>query len=205
MGTGTARRGIFMATVLGCTLQIASADLICGWHFNSIDEDATRITADHGTGLLDLSALQASVTTYGGTGVNAFDDDPAGTALGIRGLKANAQWIELSFSSEGPVELAFAFRATSSGFDDNQIQLMVDDDWISIASFGGPNADGAWHEQMVVLPEQEGPMRVRLSVDGAESPSGTIRFDNLRVSAVSAPGALLACGTGCIVLRQRRQ
>ena len=205
MSTGTVRRGVFMAAVVGCTLQIASANLICGWHFNSIDEGVTRVTADHGNGLLDLSALQTSVTVYDGTGVNAFDDDPAGTALGIRGLNANAQWIELAFSAEGPVELAFAFRATPSGFDENQVKLMVDEEWISIASFGGSNADGAWHEQMLVLPQQKGPMRVRLFVDGAESSSGTIRFDNLRVTSVSAPGALLACGTGCMILRQRRQ
>ena len=194
-----------MAAVVGCTLQFASANLICGWHFNSVEEGSNHMTADHGSGLLDLSALQDLVTTYDGTGVNAFDGDSAGTALGIRGLKANAQWIELSFAADGPVELAFAFRATPSGFDENQVQLLVDGKWLSLTSFGGSDADGSWHEQMLILPEQPGPMRVRLYVDGAESPSGTIRFDNLRVSAVSAPGALLACGTGCMILRQRRQ
>ena len=205
MGRGIARRGAFTAMIIGCTLQIASADLICGWNFNALDEGVTGIASDHGSGLLDISELQASVTLYDGTTMGALKDDSAGTALGIRGLSANERWVELAFAAEGPVELAFSFRATPSGFDENQIQMMVDANWVSLASFGGAKADGAWHEQTLVLPDQSGPMRVRLYVDGAESASGTIRFDNLKVTAVSAPGALLACGTGCMVLRQRRQ
>ena len=205
MCTETVRRGVFMAAVAGCMIQAASAEVVCGWNFNSIDREATSVSADHGTGLLDLTAIQDSNAVFEGTGLNAYEKDAAGTAIGIRGLGANGKWVELVFSADGPMELTFAYRATPSGFDENQVMLLEGDDWITVGSFGGAEADGSWHEQMLVLPERKGDTRLRLLVDGAESSSGTIRFDNLRVQAVSAPSALLACGTGCMVLRQRRR
>lgn len=205
MCTETVRRGVFMAALAGCMIQVASAEVICGWHFNSLDKGATRVSADHGSGLLDLTSIQDSNAIFEGTGLNAFEDDPAGTAIGIRGLGANGTWIELVFAADGPMKLTFAYRATPSGFDENQVMVLEGDDWISIGSFGGAEADGSWHDRMLVLPDRKGDTRLRLFVDGADSSSGTIRFDNLRVQAVSAPGALLACSTGCMVLRQRRR
>ena len=204
MDTGIVRCGIFVAALIGTAGQAALADVTCGWHFNDLDGASTRLLADHGSGVLDLAVIEDSVTIYEGTSLNALKDDPAGTALGIRGLDANQKWIELSGSAEGPVELGFAFRATPSGFDDNQLQLLVEGAWTTIDTFGGSLADGAWHQKTVVIPDQDGPFRLRLFVDGAESSSGTIRFDNLRVTPISAPSALLACGTGCVVLRPRR-
>ena len=204
MRTGMIRKGCLVVGVLGCALQIASADVVRGWNFNEFESEQTTLASDHGSGALDLSALDSSVTVYGGTALNAQQGDLAGTALGIRGLDANEQWIELTSTVRGPVQLTFAFRATPSGFDDNQIQLLVDGDWATIGSFGGEQADGAWHQQILTLPDQDGAFRLRLFLDGAESASGTIRFDNLRITPVSAPGALLACSTGCLALRSRR-
>ncbi|MAJ47074.1 MAG: hypothetical protein CBC35_07400 [Planctomycetes bacterium TMED75] len=204
MCTGKIRKGCLVAGMLGFALQIASADVVCGWNFNELEAKQAELASDYGSGVLDLSSLESAVTVFGGTSLNAHQEDLAGSALGIRGLDANEQWIELTSAVRGPVELSFAFRATASGFDENQVQMLIDGDWAAVGSFGGDQADGAWHRETLTLPASDGTFRVRLFLNGAESSSGTIRFDNLQITPVSAPGALLACSSGCIALRSRR-
>lgn len=204
MRTGMIRKGFLVVGMLGCAAQIASAEVVCGWNFNELEAEQTELASDHGSGVLDLSSIESSVTVFGGTALNTHQGDLAGSALGIRGLDANEQWIELTSAVRGPVQLSFAFRATASGFDDNHVQILLDGDWATIGSFGGDQADGAWHQQTLILPAPDGKFRLRLFLDGAESSSGTIRFDNLQITPVSAPGALLACSSGCLALRSRR-
>ena len=37
MRTGMIRKGCLVVGVLGCALQIASADVVCGWNFNEFE------------------------------------------------------------------------------------------------------------------------------------------------------------------------
>lgn len=193
------------ASVLWTSTPAVHGDVVSAWSFNALDGESTTFQADTGAGTLDATSVAGGLGVYAGSQMNASDGIPAGLALGVRGSSMNDRHLELTFSQRGAVELSFAFRSTPSGFDENLIQALDGDQWVSLASFGSGLADGAWHQVSVVLPDSDGVGRVRLLLGGAESGSGTLRLDNLRISAISSPGTILACGGGCLGARSRRR
>lgn len=201
-----------LASVIVLTLSYsAGAELVCGWHFNDFVVDEIALVANHGEGLIDMSGVEGTVDVFGGTDLNGLFDDPAGTALGIRGSAGNGSWVELQFASVLPVEFSFAYRVTETGFDENLIQLWEGRSWETLAGFGGSSAATSagveWERMEVLLPRSSNDMRLRLVVDGADGANGTIRFDNMQVVSVPSPGGLVLGATGGVLglsCRRRR-
>ena len=200
--------GFALAIVAGST---ASAELIAAWNFNAWNpETDLTVAADHGSGLVDLTAVSGSLSAFAGTTTNAFGGDGAGAALSIVGQAQNGRAIQLT-AATGAAErltLSFACRRTDSGFTDNRVEAWVAGNWIEVGSFsGGP--DWPVHTFEFDAPTQlfGGVTELRITIGGATSATGNIRFDNIRLEsrAVPAPGALALLGLGATVARSRRR
>ena len=176
------------------SVQLADAEVVCGWHFNSFNSNTALLEADHGAGLIDGSVLADSLMAYAGTELNHIDNDPAGFALGVRGKGSNGLWLEVSFVAQRDARLSFAYRSSTTGFDENSVQLWTGSSWSTLGTFG--SGDGffstgdPWAIASFDLHDLEDESRIRIVLGGARSTNGTIRFDNLHVSYVPAPGAL---------------
>jgi hypothetical protein len=189
----------------------ASAELIAAWNFNAWNpETDLTVAADHGSGLIDLTAVSGALSAFAGTATNAFGGDSAGSALSIVGQAQNGRAIHLS-AATGAAErltLSFACRRTDSGFTDNRVEAWVAGDWIEVGSFAG-GADWPVHTFEFDAPTQlfGGITELRITIGGATSATGNIRFDNLRLESrsVPTPGALALLGLGATVARNRRR
>lgn len=189
----------------------ASAELIAAWNFNAWNPETDfTVAADHGSGLIDLTAVSGALSAFAGTATNAFGGDSAGSALSIVGQAQNGRAIHLS-AATGAAErltLSFACRRTDSGFTDNRVEAWVAGDWIEVGSFAG-GADWPVHTFEFDAPTQlfGGVTELRITIGGATSATGNIRFDNLRLESrsVPAPGALALLGLGATVARSRRR
>jgi hypothetical protein len=189
----------------------ASAELIAAWNFNAWNPETDfTVAADHGSGLIDLTAVSGALSAFAGTATNAFGGDSAGSALSIVGQAQNGRAIHLS-AATGAAErltLSFACRRTDSGFTDNRVEAWVAGDWIEVGSFAG-GADWPVHTFEFDAPTQlfGGVTELRITIGGATSATGNIRFDNLRLESrsVPAPGALALLGLGATVARNRRR
>jgi hypothetical protein len=189
----------------------ASAELIAAWNFNAWNpETDLTVAADHGSGLIDLTAVSGALSAFAGTATNAFGGDSAGSALSIVGQAQNGRAIHLS-AATGAAErltLSFACRRTDSGFTDNRVEAWVAGDWIEVGSFAG-GADWPVHTFEFDAPTQlfGGVTELRITIGGATSATGNIRFDNLRLESrsVPTPGALALLGLGATVARNRRR
>ena len=160
-----------------------------GWHFNQLAEAGTSVAADHGEGSLDLAALKGMAAAYEGTKLNADESDAPGSSLGVRGSAANGAWFEVNSMVDGPAALSFAYRASATGFDDNRVQVWNGTEWNDLVRFGldGSKGSRGWVRLVVPLSPQEGPLRIRVLLDGAESANGIIRFDNVRIGPPEPP------------------
>ncbi|MEC7353330.1 MAG: hypothetical protein VYD99_09415, partial [Planctomycetota bacterium] len=119
------------ASLLWPSTHAVHGDVVSAWSFNALDGEASTFKADTGSGTLDATSVASGLGVYAGSQMNASDGIPAGLALGVRGSSMNDRHLELAFSHQGPVELSFAFRATPSGFDENLIQALDGDQWVS--------------------------------------------------------------------------
>ncbi len=154
-----------------------------GWHFNQLSEAGMSVVADHGEGRLELAELKGMTAAYEGTNLNADESDAAGSSLGVRGAEANGSWFEVNSKVSGPSALSFAYRSSATGFDDNRVQVWDGKAWNDLVRFGLDGASGkrGWVRVVVPLKGNEGPLRIRILLDGAESANGIIRFDNVRI------------------------
>lgn len=212
----TARPRPLRAAVVGFAVALlagssASAELIAAWNFNAWNPETDfTVAADHGSGVIDLTAVSGALSAFAGTATNAFEGDAAGSALSIVGQAQNGRAIHLT-ATTGPSErltLSFACRRTDSGFTDNRVEAWVAGDWVEVGSFsGGP--DWPVHTFDFDAPTQlfGGITELRITIGGATSATGNIRFDNVRLESrtVPAPGALALLGLGATVARSRRR
>jgi hypothetical protein len=204
----TASAALAVVLVAGSS---ASAELIAAWNFNAWNPETDfTVAADHGSGLIDLTAVSGALSAFAGTATNAFGGDAAGSALSIVGQAQNGRAIHLS-AATGAAErltLSFACRRTDSGFTDNRVEAWVAGDWVEVGSFAG-GADWPVHTFEFDAPTQlfGGVTELRITIGGATSATGNIRFDNLRLESrsVPAPGALALLGLGATVARSRRR
>lgn len=189
----------------------ASAELIAGWNFNAWNpETDLTVAADHGSGLIDLTGISGSLNAFAGTATNAFGGDAAGSALSIVGQSQNGRAIHLT-ATTGAAErltLSFACRRTDSGFSDNRVEAWIAGGWVEIGSFAG-GSDWPVHLFEFDAPTQlfGGVTELRITIGGATSATGNIRFDNLRLESrsVPTPGALALLGLGATIARSRRR
>ncbi len=212
----SARPRPLRASVVGFAMALlagspASAELIAAWNFNAWNpETDLTVAADHGSGLVDLTGVSGALSAFAGTTTNAFGGDAAGSALSIVGQAQNGRAIHLT-ATTGAAErltLSFACRRTDSGFADNRVEAWVAGSWIEVGSFAG-GSDWPVHTFEFDAPTQlfGGITELRITIGGATSATGNIRFDNLRLESrtVPAPGALALLGLGATVARSRRR
>lgn len=191
------------------------------WNFNTFAVTDTLLPADFGSGTLSLADWGGTVANFGGNILNAQSGDTAGASLSLQGgvevdpgvFAGNGTFVQLSFSMENlqGLEITFAVRGTSSGFDSGLWSYSVDGvDFIasgdntasratpfSLATVATAGLDGATTAYL------------RYTLDGATTAFGNNRIDNLTLSAtvIPEPGtyALLfgSAILGMVALRRR--
>jgi hypothetical protein len=221
------------ASILGASLILSCASvgrgaLIAGWNFNSQAGTApTPISADHGSGSLDLSHLanssDATISSSGGTAVNKFGSDLAGNDLIVTAgtsLRENGKSIIFSFSTSGcqNIILTYATTASSTGF--NSQQWRYGTDGINYTSFATVTGMGLTYTATGVetvdfssatAVNNDATVYFELTLSGASGSGGTDHFDNFQFNATAVPeppewGAISALGLmGICGLREWRQ
>jgi hypothetical protein len=189
------------------------ADEIAVWNFNDAD-----LNVDRGQGTLTTTAT--NITFSSGTTFNASMGDPAGLALTIPGgvnLQNNGSIVEIHVSTLGyeNVHISWAWQRTDTGFNDDLIQESMDGttfQGFSFAAiqtnfFGGHDSSGAGS-----LFNNNPFFAIRITLNGATSEAGNIRFDNIVVTGtqiVPEPATMVLlsaglAGVGAEVRRRRR-
>ena len=203
--TRSHRLATFATAILGSLASLGAADTVCAWNFNLDSENQTVFKADHGIGIMDATTSAEWVRSYAGTNLGVFADDEAGASFGLRGDAANGSGFELAFSAVGDHVLQFAYRSTTTGFHECEIQRLTPKGWQTISDFGDSETAAEWSLIMVPLSDLSGETRLRLMLDGATSSSSTARFDNMRVSSIPAPATVVALGEFALLgVRGRR-
>lgn len=196
-----------------CLSSGAAGDLLAGWHFNGLPSPVeSAITANHGSGWLDLSGfVGASLGWQTGTDLNAWPGDGAGEGLGFTGTSANGKSAILVVNTMGysDLSLSMAVRATATGHMSSVVEAWTGGDWTGVGSFN--LTAGVWATRTFDLSAfsflNDGTAIVRVRLEGATSSQGNFRIDNLRLegTVVPAPGALLLAGAGLTAGRRRRR
>ncbi len=191
-----------LALVVFClySAPAVKADEIAVWNFND-----SNLIVDRGQGTLTTTAT--NITFLSGTTFLASMGDPAGLALTIPGgpnLQNNGSFIEIHVSTLGfeNVHISWAWQRSDTGFNDDIIQESFDGttfQGFSFAAiqtnfFGGHDASGAGS-----LFNNNPTFAVRITLNGATSETGNIRFDNIVVTGtqiVPEPATMLLLCTG---------
>ena len=191
------------ATLLAVSAT-TGAETTAAWDLNDLEEGVDLIDADLGEGRIDLAALVGAHAVYEGTDLNGFGGGEPGSCFGVRGSAGNGSAFELVMPVGEAGELSFAYRATTTGFDQNLVQRWNGTKWSTLSTFGDDGGDATeWKRAIFSLSVEEDGighddqvLRLRVVLDGAESANGVIRFDNLQVSAVPAPTVGSIAGLG---------
>lgn len=206
-----------LALVVFClsSAPAVKADEIAVWNFN----DANLIV-DRGQGTLTTTSNPANLMFLSGTTFNASMGDPAGLALAIQAgpnLVNNGVILELHVNTAGfdNVHISWAWQRSDTGFNDDVIRESMDGTTFTGFSFaaiqtnffGGFDASGAGS-----LFNNNPNFAVRITLNGATSETGNIRFDNIVVTGtqiVPEPATMLLlsmglAGAAAEVRRRRR-
>ena len=192
----------------------AKADEIAVWNFND-----SNLIVDRGQGTLTTTA--ANIMFSSGTTFNASMGDPAGMALTIPGganLQNNGSIIELHVSTAGfeNVTISWAWQRSDTGFNDDVVRESFDGTTFTGFSFSGiqTNFFGGNHiSYFAGHPAGNNPFfALRITLSGATSEAGNIRFDNIVVTGtqiVPEPATMLMlsiglAGAAAEVRRRRR-
>ena len=207
----------FLALVVFClsAAPAVKADEIAIWNFND-----GNLIVDRGQGTLTTTSNPANITFLPGTTFNASMGDPAGLALAIfagPNLVNNGVILELHVNTAGyqNVHISWAWQRNDTGFNDDLIQESMDGTTFtgfSFASiqtnfFGGHDSSGAGN-----LFNNNPNFAVRITLNGATSETGNIRFDKIVVTGtptVPEPATMLLlsmglAGAAAEVRRRRR-
>jgi len=190
------------------------ADEIAVWNFNDSD-----LIVDRGQGTLTTTAT--NIMFLSGTTFNASLGDPAGMALAIPGganLQNNGSILELHVSTAGfeNVAISWAWQRSDTGFNDDVIRESIDGTTFQGFSFAAiqTNFFGGVHISYGAgSPFNNNPFfALRITLDGATSENGNLRFDNIVVTGtqiVPEPATMLLlsgglAGVAAEVRRRRR-
>ena len=206
-----------LALIIFClsSAPAVKADEIAVWNFN----DANLIV-DRGQGTLTTTSNPANIMFLTGTTFNASMGDPAGLALTILAgpnLVNNGVILELHVNTAGfqNVHVSWAWQRSDTGFNDDVIQESFDGTTfqgfgfaaIQTNFFGGFDGSGAGS-----LFNNNPNFAIRITLSGATSEAGNIRFDNIVVTGtqiVPEPATMLLlsgglAGVAAEVRRRRR-
>ena len=191
----------------------AKADEIAVWNFND-----SNLIVDRGQGTLTTTAT--NIMFLSGATFNASMGDPAGMALAIPGgvnLQNNGSILELHVNTAGfeNVHVSWAWQRSDTGFNDDVVRESFDGTTfqgftfaaIPTNFFGGLDTSGAGS-----LYNNNPTFALRITLNGATSETGNIRFDNIVVTGtqtVPEPATMLLlsgglAGVAAEVRRRRR-
>ena len=189
------------------------ADEIAVWNFND-----ANLLVDRGQGTLTTTAV--NIMFLSGTTFNASMGDPAGLALTIPGgvnLQNNGSVVEVHVNTAGfqNVHISWAWQRSDTGFNDDIVRESMDGTTFTGFSFaaiqtnffGGFDGSGAGS-----LFNNNPNFAFRITLNGATSETGNIRFDNILVTGtqiVPEPATMLLlsmglAGAAAEVRRRRR-
>lgn len=191
------------------------------WNFNTFAVTDTLVASDFGAGTLSLEDWGGNVANFGGNILNAQSGDIAGASLSLQGgvevdpgvFAGNGTFVQLSFSMENlqGLEITFAVRGTSSGFDSGLWSYSVDG--VDFIASGDNTASRATSFSLATVAtaglDGATTAYLRYTLDGATTAAGNNRIDNLTLSAtvIPEPGtyALLfgSAILGMVALRRR--
>ena len=206
-----------LALIIFClsSAPAVKADEIAIWNFND-----GNLIVDRGQGTLTTTSNPANIMFLTGTTFNASMGDPAGLALAILAgpnLVNNGVILELHVNTAGfqNVHITWAWQRSDTGFNDDVIQESFDGTTfqgfgfaaIQTDFFGGFDGSGAGS-----LFNNNPNFAFRITLNGATSETGNIRFDNIVVTGtqiVPEPATMLMlsmglAGAAAEVRRRRR-
>ncbi len=168
------------------TAMAGEVELLAGWNFNQ-----TNVVVSHGSGEMTYD-LEGTINWHGGSTVNAVGDDPAGVAFSPEhaGNVGGYLQFEVNMSAHADLEMSFAVRRTTQGYDRNQVSWSVDGEIFT--DFGEPfnpttsttlerkEFDFSSVQELNGAPRVV--IRITLDVDEA-SGSGNNRYDNVQFNA----------------------
>ena len=192
------------------------ADEIAIWNFND-----GNLIVDRGQGTLTTTSNPANIMFLSGTTFNASMGDPAGLALAILAgpnLENNGVILEVHVSTLGfqNVHVSWGWQRSDTGFNDDVVRESMDGITFSGFSFaaiqtgffGGLDSSGAGS-----LFNNNPNFAFRITLTGATSEIGNIRFDNILVTGtpqtVPEPATMVLltmglAGAAAEVRRRRR-
>ncbi len=192
------------------------ADEIAVWNFND-----SNLIVDRGQGTLTTTATNIMFLEGTTFSFNPAMVDPAGMALAIPGganLVNNGSILELHVSTLGytNVSVSWAWQRSDTGFNDDVIQESIDGTTFQGFSFAAPQTNfwGGNHSSFGAgSPFENNPFfAVRITLSGATTEGGTLRFDNIVVSGtqiVPEPATMLLLSGGlagvAVEVRRRRR
>ncbi len=220
-------KSLVLAAALGLATA-AQASLVAYWNFNELSISTASvpgsggvpltIAANSGSGTLSLAGWAGTVDDFAGTTLNALFGDPAEESLSLISggpsggpYPGNGSYIQLSFSMTGlqSLEISFATRGTSTGFDTGQWSWSTDG--ITFTNFGPNTATRNTTFEVVQFStsalDNAATAFLRYTLSGATGNSGNNRIDNLQLNAVPEPAAIAAllglAALGVVLYRRR--
>lgn len=211
----------------------ADAALIAYWNFNGLSITTasapgsggvpTSITADLGSGTLNLAPWAGLVDDFAGSTINLVAPDVAGASLSLVAggtaapFPGNQSFITTSVSTIGfkdPI-VTFATRGTGTGFNASTWSYSTDGiSYTPIANSSTATTSTTFALATVDLTgisavANQSSVIFRYTVDGATSNSGNNRIDNLQINATRVPEpatvALASLGLLGVVASRRRR
>jgi len=204
----TRRLSLASLALLFCFFSAAAvkADVIAVWNFND-----SNLIVDRGQGTLTTTANPANIMFLPGTDFEASTipiGDPAGLALAFQAgtnLQNNGMIVEIHVSTLGfeNVAISWAWQRNDTGFNDDVIRESFDGTTFQGFSFSSiqTNFFGGHHTSYFAgHPAGNNPFfALRITLSGATSEAGNIRFDNIVVTGtqiVPEPATMIMLGAG---------
>lgn len=180
----------------------ASADVVAYWNFNSGNTGTANsewqpgpVSASQGAGSIVMGGWGGTTSSFAGTTINTLNSDVSGGSLSLVAGGAtggpypgNGTYIELRFSMAGyeDLEISFATRGTSTGFDTGVWSYSADG--VSYTQFGSNTATRSTAFAQVApfgtpALDNVATAFLRYTLSGATSNSGNNRIDNLQLTA----------------------
>ena len=206
---------VMAVTVVTLPVEPGSAELITYWNFNAYDGNGHTVSADYGSGLLQIDPAWGSsdLENYTGTIKNAQFGDPGGTSLSLVGEANNGRWIDWYVDTTGyeTIIMRYVTRTTSTGFHDNAISWSIDGGTSFIEYQTEDGGDALWpmksfnlsaYTELNNRPE----VIFRFTMSDASSASGNTRLDNMTFhgSLIPSPPVFALLGLAGVSLRSRR-